>query len=346
MLRLSPITKKRIKKFKKIKRAYYSLIILIFIVLISGIAEVMANKKPLILYYNNAYFFPVFKVNRGTDLGLSSILEPDYKDLVNQIDKKQHEGWYINPIIFWGSNESNPEVDYYPSPPSWDNWLGTDDRGRDILTRLVYGVRISLFFAVMNYLFALIIGVIVGGLQGFIGGWVDLLGQRLVEIWYALPYFFVLILLGTLLEPGLIVLTMMSAIFSWIMLSYYVRAEALRVRQEEYVLAATALGAGRIRNLFFHIIPNSLTPVITFTPFIMAQGVLTLSYLDFLGFGVQAPTASIGELIRQGKQNFDTAWWIVVFSVGILFFLILLLNFIGEGVRTAFDPRKVFVGSK
>jgi len=345
-LRLSPITKKRIKKFKKIKRAYYSLIILVFIVVISGIAEVIANKKPLILYCNDAYFFPAFKVYKGTDLGFSSILEPDYKELAIQIDKKLVEGWYINPLIFWGSNESNPKVDYYPSPPSWDNWLGTDDRGRDILTRLIYGVRVSLFFAVMNYLFALIIGVIVGGLQGFIGGWVDLLGQRLVEIWYALPYFFVLILLGTLLEPGLIVLTMMSAIFSWIMLSYYVRAEALRIRQEEYVLAATALGAGRVRNLFFHIIPNSLTPVVTFTPFIMAQGVLTLSYLDFLGFGVQAPTASIGELIRQGKQNFDTAWWIVVFSVGILFLLILLLNFIGEGVRTAFDPRKVFVGSK
>ncbi len=324
-------------KFKKIKRAYYSLMVLIFLLLVSAFAEFIANDKPLLLIHNNKTYFPFMKVYKGTEFGEILPLEPDYKELLKTLEPKP---FVINPLISWGSNESNNDVEYYPSSPSFQNPLGTDDRGRDVLTRLIYGTRVSMFFALLNYLFALVIGISVGCSQGFFGGLVDLFGQRCVEIWSSLPYFFILILLGSLLQPGLIVLTLMSAIFSWIFLSYYMRAETLRIRNEEFVLASTALGSGQFRNLLTHILPNALTPVLTFTPFIMAIGVLNLSFLDFLGFGVQAPTASIGELIHQGQQNFETAWWLAVFPVGILALIILLLNFIGEGLRTAFDPRK------
>lgn len=337
MARLSPTTIKRINKFKKIKRAYYALILLALIFVVTLAAELVTNNKPIVVYYNNHFYFPIAKIYPGTAFGLKSIFEPNYKKLKLTLPST---AWMVNPFIPWGYNESNQEVDTYPSPPSSANLLGTDDRGRDVLTRLLYGTRVSMFFALMNYLFALIIGILVGGMQGFFAGKVDLIGQRLVEMWSALPYFFVLILLGSLLQPGLIVLTIMSAFFSWIFLSYYMRAETLRVRNEEFVAASTSLGSGKIRNFFVHILPNSLTPIITFTPFIMAQGVLTLSFLDFLGFGVQAPTASIGELIFQGQQNFETAWWLAVFPVGTLSIITLLLNFVGEGLRRAFDPKK------
>jgi len=340
MLKFSPITKKRIKKFKNIKRSYFSLYVIIILYLLSLCAELICNNKPILVRYNNKYFFPVYKIYRGTEFGLQSPLEPQYKSFLKTLKSPD---FAIKPFIFWGSNESNRQVDEYPSPPSFDNLLGTDDRGRDVLTRLVYGFRISITFALMNYLFALVIGTTLGGMLGYLGGKIDLIGMRLVEIWGTMPYFFILILLGSIFEPGFFVLTMMSAIFSWILLFYYIRAECLRVRKEEYVIAAAALGSSKIRNFFTHVIPNALTPIITFTPFIMAMGVLILSFLDFLGFGVQAPTASIGELLRQGQQNFETSWWLAVFPFSILVLMILLLNFVGEGVRTAFDPRKVIV---
>ena len=337
MRHLSPITLKRIRKFRKIKRSWVSLWIFVALIFVSVFAELIANNRPLVIQYQGAYFFPIFQVYKGTNFGGKSPLEPNYKRLVQSLTAPDYA---IFPLIVWGNNESNRNVETYPSPPTPDNLLGTDTSGRDVLTRLIYGIRVSMAFAFINYAFALILGILVGGIQGFFGGLVDIIGQRLVEIWGTLPYFFVLILLGSLFEPGFLVLTMMSGIFSWIGLSYYFRAECLKVKQGEFIIAATSLGSGKFRNFFTHIIPNSLTPVITFTPFIIAGGVLLLASLDFLGYGVQPPTASLGELLRMGQQNVENAWWLVVFPFAMLVLTLLLLNFIGEGVRSAFDPRK------
>ncbi len=338
MLKLSPITLKRLRKFKKIKRSWISLWILVALLVVSASAELIANHKPLLIRYQGQYFFPVFQIYRGTDFGKKSKLPPNYKKLTRSFKSPDYA---IFPLIRWGNNESNREVDLYPSQPTKDNFLGTDTSGRDVLTRMIYGLRISMMFAFTNCFFAVTLGILVGGIQGFFGGKVDIVGQRLVEIWGTMPYFFVLILLGSLFDPGFFVLTLMSGIFSWIGLSYYFRAECLKVKQGEFILAATSLGAGKFRNFFTHVLPNSLTPVITFTPFIIAGGVLLLASLDFLGYGVQPPTASLGELLRMGQQNFENAWWLVVFPFTLLVISLLLLNFIGEGVRSAFDPRKV-----
>ncbi|MBF0279668.1 MAG: ABC transporter permease subunit [SAR324 cluster bacterium] len=337
MFSFSPITLKRFKKFKKIRRSWVSLWIFGLLIFVSASAELIANNKPLLIAYQGKYYFPVFQVYRGTDFGKKSKLPPNYKRLVKSFNPPD---FAIFPPIRWGSNESNREVLLYPSQPTFENLLGTDTSGRDVLTRMLYGIRVSMSFAFINCFFAVMIGILIGGIQGFFGGKIDIIGQRVVEVWGTMPYFFVLILLGSLFEPGFLVLTLMSGVFSWIGLSYYFRAECLKVKQGEFILAATALGSGKLRNFFTHVIPNSLTPVITFTPFIIAGGVLLLTSLDFLGYGVQPPTASLGELLRMGQQNFENAWWLVVFPFALLVISLLLLNFIGEGVRNAFDPRK------
>jgi len=337
----SDISKRRFAKFRRIKRSWYALIILVVFTIISLAADFIANNKPLIIYFKGNIYFPVFKMYPATVFGQDSILETDYKLLLKNPPEKLRA---LTPLLFWGNNESNPAVYRYPSPPSRDNPLGTDKSGRDVLTRLIYGFRVSMLFTFFNCVLALGIGILIGGLQGYYGGIADIAGQRCIEIWSAVPYLFVLLLLGSIFHPGFFILTLMCALFSWIGPSYYVRAECLRVRKEDYVLAARALGAGRLYILFRHVLPNSLTSVISFTPFILAGGISLLSMLDFLGFGVQPPTPSIGELLHQGKEYWDSAWWLALFPFLALFLVTLLLNFIGEGIRDVYNPRNVMTG--
>ena len=331
-----------LNKFKNFKRAYYSFLFLGIFFFLSLFAEWIANDKPILLVYKNNWYFPIVKTYNIRDFSWY-FDNSEYKQIKINYKKiiadQKGDLFVIKPLFFWGYNESNREVHSYPSRPTLVNILGTDDRGRDVLTRMIYGFRTSILFALIYYFICMLIATFIGSIQGYYAGFIDIVGQRFIEIIDSVPYLFVLILIKSIYDPGFVGLAIFSALFSWLALSYYIRAEALRVRKEDYVTAAKSIGASQFYILRRHIIPNSLTPLITFTPFILANGVLLLSTLDFLGFGLQPPTASLGELIKQGKENFLTAWWLGVYPVGGLTLVILLLTFIGEGIRTAFDPR-------
>ena len=333
---IDPLTRKRIKKFLQIKRSVISLLVISFVFTLSLFSELIANDSPLVVSYKGEIFLPVFNIYKGTDFGLDTEFEPNYKDLAPSI--REH-GWLLPPPIWWGYNESNRDLDKYPSAPHAKNWLGTDDRGRDVFVRLLYGFRISIGFAIITLLCSMTLGTLLGGTQGFFGGKFDLIGQRFVEIWVSLPYLFMVILIVNIFEPSLAVLVMVLAIFSWMPTSYYMRAECLRLRNQEFAMAATSLGATRMQVFFSHIVPNAITPLVTLAPFIMSLAVASLAFLDFMGLGVQAPTASLGELLKQGRNNFLFAWWLAVFPFLTLVTTLILINFIGEGVRKAFDPR-------
>lgn len=325
----------RWRSFLRNRRAVFSLVVVTLLTVLSCGAELLANYAPLVLVSKGKVFFPVFKTYSGTDLGFDSPVEPDYKKL--QLGPDDFAVWAP---IRWGYNESNVDLATFPGPPSADNYLGTDDRGRDLLARLIYGFRVSMAFGLANLVLAVVIAVLVGGAQGYFGGLVDFFGQRTLEIWSALPYLYVLVLLISIFQPGLGVLILAEVLFVWINLSYYVRAEYLKLRKLDFVLAAENLGSSSWRIIARHIFPNSLTPIVTFAPFILGQAIVDLAMLDYLGLGVPAPTASLGELLRQGRQYFMNSWWLAVYPFGVLVGTMIMLNFIGEGVREAFDPRK------
>lgn len=325
----------QLKKFWRIKRSRFSLITIVILSLVSTVAELVANDKPIFISTQNQIFFPFIKTYQGASFGLDSPVEPVYKELTYA-----ESDVVVWAPIRWGENESNSMLDSYPGPPTQVNLLGTDDRGRDILTRLIYGFRVSMFFGLVSVIIAVTIAVVVGAAQGYLGGWVDLGGQRIIEIWSSLPYLYVLILVVNIYEPSITMLILANAVFAWISLSYYVRAEILKVRKFSFIEAARSLGCSHTRALFKHVIPNAMTPVITFAPFIINVAINNLAVLDYLGLGVQPPTASIGELLRQGRTNFTSSWWLAVFPFIALVTTIVMINFVGEGLRETFDPRK------
>jgi microcin C transport system permease protein len=245
----------------------------------------------------------------------------------------------VTPLIWWGYNESNPNLAKYPAAPNRENWLGTDDRGRDVFVRLLYGFRLSMFFAIVAFVFSLTLGILVGGLQGFFGGKFDLFGQRLVEMWDSLPAIFVVILVVNVFEPTVFWLIVTIVAFLWVPAQYYIRAETLRLRNREFAKAATSFGASHLYVFFQHIVPNAITSMVTLAPFLMNRAILFLAILDYLGLGVRPPAASLGEIMRQGRDNFLNAWWLGLYPFTVLVVTLILLNFVGEGVRKAFDPR-------
>lgn len=331
-----PLTQKRIRNFKRIRRAYYSFWILAFAFIVSVFAEGIANDSPLMVTYKGDFFFPVVKTYPATLFGGANEVEPNFKKIAPEIEE---HGFILPPLIWWGYNESNRDLNSYPSPPGIENWLGTDDRGRDVFVRILYGFRLSMVFAIITLVFALILGTCIGGLQGFFGGKLDLLGQRFVEMWVSLPPIFVVILIVNVFEPNVLWLMLIIVAFLWVSAQYYIRGESLRLKNKDFAKAATSFGASKLEVFFKHIVPNAVTPMVTLAPFIMNQSILFLSFLDYLGLGVQPPTASIGELLRQGRDNFLTAWWLGFFPFIALVATLILLNFVGEGVRKAFDPR-------
>lgn len=334
--KLNPLAQKRVRNFKKIRRARFSLVIVSIAFLLSLFAEIIANSKPLMVSYQGEWFFPVFKTYQAKQFGGTGLVEPQYKEIKNKI---KENGFIIPPPIWWGYNESNTKIDSYPSPPSMDNMLGTDDRGRDVFVRILYGFRLSMGFAIIALIFALILGTLVGGLQGFFGGKLDLLGQRAVEMWVSLPSIFVIILVVNVFEPSVFLLMCCMVAFLWIGTQYYVRGECLRLKQKDFAVAAQSFGASKWQIFKSHIVPNAITPMVTLAPFVMNQAILFLSFLDYMGLGVQPPTASLGELLKQGRDNFLNSWWLAFYPFLALVLTLLLLNFIGEGVRKAFDPR-------
>ena len=337
----SPVTRRRLQKFKRMKRAYLSFWILIGFYIISLFANFIANDKPLIVRYEGKLFFPVVRFYSGDRFGLSATDIPNYKQLKESPAFQEGKGnFMIFPPIPYGYNESLLELPGYPpTPPTLRNWLGTDDRGRDILTRLLYGYRISFSFALLITFSSIGLGVLIGALQGYISGWFDLAVQRLIEIISALPFLYIVIIIGSSLGTSFWVLLIVFTMFEWIGISFFIRSEYLRLRETQFVEAARAMGVNDWKIMFRHILPNALTPIITFLPFNLIGAIFSLSALDFLGFGLPAPTPSWGELMRQGMGNLNS-YWLSIYPALALFIVLLLIAFVGEGIREAFDPRE------
>lgn len=329
----------KISIFKKNKRAYCSFLLLIFIFVLSLFSELISNDKPLIVKYKNELYFPVFHNYSDEFWGGDFPTAANYSDSLIQNNIKQN-GWLIMPPIPYSFNT----VDYYldsatPSAPSKKHWLGTDEEGRDVLARILYGIRLSLIFALVLTFISSAIGIFVGAVQGYFGGKTDIILQRFIEIWDSLPQLFILIIIASVFLPTFLSLLVILLLFSWTGLTGMVRAEFLRLRNFEYVKAAQVLGVGNFRIIFRHILPNALVTSITFIPFIMAEAITSLSALDFLGLGLSQDYPSLGDLVRQGKDNLQAPW------IGVSIFVVLsgllsMLIFIGEGVRDVFDTRK------
>ncbi len=339
MPRLSPVARRRLERFRSNRRGWWSLWLFCGLFVVSLCGELIANDKPLVLSYQHALYFPAFKRYTEQQLGGQLPFQPDYRsDYVRQLISKG-EGWMLfAPIPF---SEDTPNYDLNkpaPSPPSAINWLGTDDQARDVLARVIFGARVSILFALALTAISALIGIAAGALQGYYGGWVDLIGQRLQEVWSGLPVLYLLIILSGFVEPNFWWLLGIMALFSWLALVDVVRAEFLRGRNLEYVKAARALGLDDRKVIMRHILPNAMTATLSYLPFILTGAISTLTALDFLGFGMPAGSASLGELIGQGKQNLQAPW--LGFTAFFTLALILsLLVFIGEALRDAFDPR-------
>ena len=330
----------RWQRFKNSRMGYVSLWIFFILFGLSLCAEFIANDKPLLVRYQGNFYFPILKSQPETVFGGDFATPTDFLDPDIRRNITTNGNWAIYPPIPY----SYETLNYFskapnPAPPSWDNWLGTDDRGRDVLARLIYGFRLSILFGLALTVVGVSIGILTGALMGFFGGKFDLISQRLIEIWSAMPELYLLIIFASIFSPSIWLLIILLAAFGWMGLSDYVRAEFFRNRALEYVRAAKALGLTNLQIMWRHILPNSLTPVITFLPFRMSAAILSLTSLDFLGLGVPPGTPSLGELLSQGKANLD-AWWISLSTFVVLVATLLLLTFMGEALRNAFDSRK------
>ena len=327
-------------RFKANRIGYASLWIFSILFGLSLCAEIIANDKPLIVRYQGQFYFPIAHNPPETIFGGDFATPTDFLDPDILRNITTNGNWAIYPPIPY----SYETLNYFsrepnPAAPSAENWLGTDDRGRDVLARLIYGLRLSILFGIALTVVGVSVGIITGSLMGFFGGKFDLVSQRLIEIWSAMPELYLLIIFASIFNPSIWLLIILLAAFGWMGLSDYVRAEFFRNRALEYVRAARALGLTNLQIMRRHILPNSLTPVITFLPFRMSAAILSLTSLDFLGLGVPPGTPSLGELLSQGKANLD-AWWISISTFIVLVTLLLLLTFMGEALRDAFDSRK------
>ena len=326
-------------RFKSDRRGYVCLWILAILFALSLIAELLSNDKPLVVRYEGNTYFPMLKDYPEQTFGGDFITPTDYLDPFIRERLTAGSNWAIYPLNNYRFDTLNYFSSYpNPAPPSSENWLGTDDRGRDIFARLFYGFRISLGFGLALTAIGMVIGIITGAVQGYFAGRTDLIFQRVLEIWGAMPELYLLLIFASIFQPSILLLLVLLSLFGWMGLSDYVRAEFLRNRNLEYVTASRALGLNGRQIMWRHLLPNSLTPVIAFLPFRMSGAILALTSLDFLGLGVPPSTPSLGELLAQGKNNLD-AWWISLATFSVLVGTLLLLIFIGEGLRAALDTR-------
>ena len=327
-------------RFKRNRLGYWSLVLFCTLVLLSLFAELISNDRPLVVRYEGKTYFPMVQDLPETTFGGDFESDTDYLDPFIRERITQGDSWSI-----YAPNPYGPKtLNYFakepnPSRPTAENWLGTDDRGRDLLAQLIYGFRVSVLFALALTFIGTVLGILTGAVQGFFGGKTDLAFQRFIEIWSSMPELYLLIIFSAVLSPSIGLLLVLLSLFGWMGLSDYVRAEFLRNRQMDYVRAARAMGLSNGQIIWRHVLPNSLTPVVTFLPFRMSAAILALTSLDFLGLGVPPGTPSLGELLSQGKNNID-AWWISLSTFGVLVITLLLLTFMGDALRDALDPRK------
>ncbi len=328
------------QRFRRNRLGFVSLVLFVVLVVLSLFAEVLSNDKPLVVRYEGSYYFPLVQDYPETVFGGDFDAPTDYLDPFIRDRITKGANFAIYPLNPYGPRTLN----YFakepnPSGPSRDNWLGTDDRGRDLLAQLIYGFRVSVLFALALTAVGVLLGVAAGAVQGFFGGKTDLAFQRFIEVWGSMPELYLLIIFSAVFAPSIALLLVLLSLFGWMGLSDYVRAEFLRNRQLDYVRAARAMGLSNGQIIWRHILPNSLTPVVTFLPFRMSAAILALTSLDFLGLGVPPGTPSLGELLSQGKNNID-AWWISLSTFAVLVITLLLLTFMGDALRDALDPRK------
>lgn len=340
-MRLSRLNQRRTENFRRNRRGYWSNWIFWIVFACCLPAEFIANDRPLIINFDNSYYFPVLVTYAETIFGGDFETEAEYRDpfVVELIEKK---GWILWPLIPFSYDTVNYELDHpAPAPPNGKNWLGTDDQARDVVARLIYGYRISVLFGLLLTLFSAVVGIAAGAVQGYFGGWVDLLFQRFIEIWQGLPLLYLLIILGSVVEPNFWWLLGLLLLFRWMGLVGVVRAEFLRARSLDFVKAARALGQSDEKIMFRHVLPNAMVSTLTFLPFILTGSVTVITSLDFLGFGLPPGSPSLGELLNQGKRNLQAPWlgFTAFLSLAIM---LSLLVFIGEALRDAFDPRKTF----
>ncbi len=327
-------------RFRRHRLGFASLLIFSVLFVLSLGAELLSNDKPLVVRYQGQWHFPVVQALPETVFGGDFETPTDYLDPFISQQLARDGNW----ALYAPNRYHHSTLDYFaplpnPAPPTGRNWLGTDDRGRDVLARLVYGFRISILFALALTAIGVLLGVITGAIQGFFVGKTDLVFQRFIEIWSAMPELYLLIIFSAVFEPSVALLLILLSLFGWMGLSDYVRAEFLRNRQLDYVKSARALGLSHWTIIWRHVLPNSMTPVVTFLPFRMSGAILALTSLDFLGLGVPPGTPSLGELLAQGKNNID-AWWISLSTFAVLVVTLLLLTFMGDALRDALDPRK------
>jgi microcin C transport system permease protein len=338
--RADSLGRKRWRRFRNNRRGFYSLVLFVLLFGLSLFAEVLSNDKPLYVHYQGQSYFPLWRMYPETVFGGDFETETDYRDPYIR-ERLTVDG---NRVIFppnpHSFNSINLDLDRpVPAPPSTENILGTDDRGRDVLARLIYGFRLSILFGAALTLVGTLLGIGAGALQGYFGGRIDLFFLRFIELWGSMPELYLLIIFASIFKPSMLLLLILLSLFGWMGLSDYVRAEFLKGRNMEYVKAAKALGVGNFTIMHRHLLPNSMTPVITFLPFRMSGAILALTSLDFLGLGVPPSTPSLGELLAQGKANIE-AWWLSLSTFVVLVGTLVLLIFIGEALREAFDPRK------
>jgi microcin C transport system permease protein len=341
------VLRRRWRKFRTLKRGWYSLIIMSSLYLLSLCLPVLINNRALFVKYDGQYFFPVFSGYQDAEVfGQDDevIGEADYRALDKRFEAADEGNFVLMPIYPFHPNEnllSEPSLEGRPPhSPTASHWLGTDNRGRDVLARLAYGFRISITFALGVVLLSYIVGMAVGATLGFFGGKVDIFGQRFVEIWSGMPFLYTVIIVSSIIQPSLGILILILAVFGWMGIAMYMRGEFYREKSKDYVAAAIAQGDSNRSIMFGHILPNSLTPIISFAPFAIVGAISALVSLDFLGFGLQAPTPSWGEMVSQGLENISK-WHLIVFPLSALFATLIMIVFIGEAIREAFDP-KVF----
>jgi microcin C transport system permease protein len=346
------IFRKRLGKFRRIKRGYYSFLLIVAAYAVSFALPLLINNQPLIVSYQGEWYFPALKFYSPEVFQQTTSGELDYRQLKTEFERSGSGNWVLMPPYPYSPTES---LFYLPGspphPPSRDHFLGTDDRARDVFARLAYGFNVSLTFALLVTAVGEGFGVIVGALLGYFGGKLDIFGQRLIEIWSSLPFLYVIMIVSSILVPVYLperililqqsfwMLVLILSAFGWMSITYYVRGEFYREKAKDYVSAAVALGVSEPAIMFRHILPNALTPVISFAPFVIVIGIQSLVALDFLGFGLPPPTPSWGELINQGVMNLRH-WWLILFPLLALFVTLLLIVFIGEAVREAFDPKE------
>ena len=339
MFKLSYVNQTRWARFRHNRRGFWSLWIFLLIFLFSLFAELIANDKPLLVRYQGHWYAPVIFNYSESEFGGPFATPADYQDPWLQQQIAQH-GWMIHAPIRFGARSINYSTTQpFPSPPSKQNWLGTDANGGDVLARILYGTRISLLFGLMLTLCSCVIGVLAGALQGYYGGKIDLWGQRFIEVWSGMPTLFLIILLSSVVQPGFWWLLASTVLFGWMSLVCVVRAEFLRTRNFDYIRAAQALGVNDRSIMLRHMLPNAMVATLTFLPFILCSSISTLTSLDFLGFGLPLGSPSLGELLLQGKNNLQAPWLGIAAFLSVAVLLSLLI-FIGEAVRDAFDPNK------